>query len=142
MIVALSSGLSATASFLTSRYFLRSIIENKWAQRMKTIDREMEKDGLLFLFTLRLIPVMPYSLVNISMGLTRISALSFFLVTLAGMSITSFIYVNAGTHLAALTKMSDIWSPGLIGSFVALALTPIASRFLIAQIRKARAKRS
>ena len=141
-VVAFSSATGATLSFLTSRYLFRDFIMKKWSARMEKIDAEMDRDGLLFLFTLRLIPVMPYFVVNLSMGLTRISATSFYVVTLAGMSITGFVYANAGTHLAELHKISDIWSPGLIGSFVTLASMPFAARGLVHLLRKARSKPS
>ena len=129
IVISFASSLGALVAFLLSRHVLGAIIRPRFADRMAIVDAGMERDGAFYLFTLRLMPVFPFFLVNMLMGLTNIPVLTFYLVSQAGMLAGTIVYVNAGTQLAGLTSMMGILSPGLMASFIALGLFPWAARY-------------
>jgi len=131
LIVSFASSLGATLAFLASRYVLRDAIQRRFGERLKAINEGMAKDGPLYLFTLRLVPVFPFFLVNLLMGLTPIRTLSYYWVSQVGMLAGTLVYVNAGTQLAQITSLSGIVSPGLLLSFALLGVFPmLAKKFL------------
>ena len=131
LIVSFASSLGATLAFLASRYVLRDAIQRRFGDRLKAINAGMAKDGPLYLFTLRLVPVFPFFLVNLLMGLTPIRTLSYYWVSQVGMLAGTLVYVNAGTQLAQITSLSGIVSPGLLFSFALLGMFPLlAKKFL------------
>jgi len=137
-VVLLSATIGAMLAFWVARYALRDIVQRRFGDRMEAINRGLERDGVFYLFSLRLVPAFPFFLINLLMGLTTIQSATFFWVSLAGMLAGTTVYVNAGTQLAAITNLSDILSPLLIGSFVLLALFPWMARWGIERVKARR----
>ena len=142
LLVSFASSIGATVAFLSSRYFLRDWVTSKLGSRAQAIDAGLAKDGDFYLFSLRLIPILPFFVVNLLMGLTTMKSWRFYWVSQLGMLAGTIVYVNAGTQLSQLNSLSDITSPELVISFVALALLPWLTRRVLAfyQRRKAYAK--
>ncbi len=137
-VVLISATLGATLAFLAARYLFRDIVQRRFGDRLEAIDRGLERDGAFYLFSLRMVPAFPFFLINLLMGLTAIRVSTFFWVSLIGMLAGSAVYVNAGTQLAAITSLSDILSPTLIGSFLLLAIFPWLARWVIDISRRRR----
>ncbi len=136
VIVSFASTIGATLAFLVSRFILRSTVESRFGQRLAEINRGVEKDGAFYLFTLRLIPVVPFFLINLLMGLTRMKAFTFCWVSQIGMLAGTLVYVNAGTQLARLDSLQGILSPALLGSFVLLGIFPLIARRIVEAVQK------
>ena len=136
VIVSFASSAGATLAFLMSRFVLRSSVEKKFGNRLAEINRGMEKDGALYLFTLRLIPVVPFFVINLVMGLTKMKAGTFYGVSQLGMLGGTLVYVNAGTQIARLDSLQGILSPGLLGSFVLLGLFPLIARKIVDALKR------
>lgn len=132
VIVSFASSIGATLAFLASRFLLRDMVQARFGRRLAEIDRGLERDGAFYLFTLRLIPVVPFFLINLLMGLTRMKALTFYAVSQIGMLAGTLVYVNAGTQLGRLDSLQGILSPALIGSFVLLGFFPLIARRALA----------
>lgn len=128
LIVSFASSLGATLAFLASRYVLRDAIQRRFGDRLKTINDGMAKDGMLYLFTLRLVPIFPFFLVNLLMGLTPVRTRSYYWVSQLGMLAGTLVYVNAGTQLAQISSVSGIVSPGLVLSFALLGAFPFVAK--------------
>jgi pyruvate/2-oxoglutarate dehydrogenase complex dihydrolipoamide dehydrogenase (E3) component/uncharacterized membrane protein YdjX (TVP38/TMEM64 family) len=141
LIVSFASAIGASLAFLSSRYLLRDWIKARLGKRLDAIDRGIEKDGAFYLLTLRLIPALPFFLVNLAMGLTAMKLGTFYLVSQVGMLLGTLVYVNAGTQLAAIDSLSAILSPALIGSFVLLGLLPLIAKALLGWIKRRRVYR-
>lgn len=131
LIVSFASSLGATLAFLAARYLLRDWVRSRLGARADTIDTGIRRDGPFFLFSLRLIPVIPFFAVNLLMGLTSIRALTFYLVSQVGMLAGTAAYVNAGTQLARLENLSGIVSPALFASFALLGIFPWIARMVL-----------
>lgn len=138
LLVSFASTIGATFAMLASRFILRDWVRKRFASRIKSVDEGIQRDGAFYLFSLRLVPVFPFFVINLVMGLTSISVLTFYWVSQIGMLAATVIYVNAGTRLASLNSLSGLLSPALIGSFVLLALLPWLSRWVIARIKARR----
>ena len=136
LIVSFASSLGATLAFLTARFVLRDSIEARFGNRLTELNRGIQKDGAFYLFTLRLIPVVPFFVINLVMGLTKMKALTFYWVSQLGMLAGTAVYVNAGTQLGKLDSLKGILSPGLIGSFVLLGLFPLIARKIVETVQK------
>jgi pyruvate/2-oxoglutarate dehydrogenase complex dihydrolipoamide dehydrogenase (E3) component/uncharacterized membrane protein YdjX (TVP38/TMEM64 family) len=128
LVVSFASTLGATLAFLAARYLLRDTVQARFGKQLAPINEGVAKDGTFYLLTLRLVPVFPFFLINLLMGLTPISALRFYVVSQIGMLAGTAVYVNAGTQLAAIGSARDIVSPGLLGSFVLLGLFPLLAK--------------
>ena len=139
VIVSFASTIGATLAFLSSRYLLRDWVQGKFGTRLRAIDEGLEKDGAFYLFTLRLIPVFPFFVINLLMGLTRIKTFTFFWVSQLGMLAATAVFVNAGTQISRIESTAGLLSPMLIGSFVLLALFPWAAKWIIAFVNRRRA---
>ncbi len=124
LLVSFASSIGATLAFLCSRFLLRDWVQNRFADRLKAINQGVEKDGAFYLFSLRLLPIFPFFIVNLLMGLTPIRTGVFYAVSQIGMLAGTLVYVNAGTQLAQLESLSGILSPALLGSFILLGLFP------------------
>ncbi len=135
VLVSFASTVGATGAFLAARYLLRDTIQNRYGDRLKAINSGVEKDGPFYLFTLRLIPIIPFFLINLLLGLTRMAARTFFWVSQLGMLAGTVVYVNAGTQLAQISSKGDILSPGLIGAFVLLGIFPFIARAIVRAVR-------
>ena len=125
IIVSFASSIGATIACLVARFLLRDWVQNKFSEKLRTINDGIAKEGAFYLFTLRLIPVFPFFIINLAMGLTKIPIVTFFWVSQVGMLAGTIVFVNAGKELAKIDSLSGILSPGLIGSFVLLGLFPI-----------------
>lgn len=135
LIVSFASTVGATGAFLAARYLLRGPIQSRYGERLKSINAGIEKDGAFHLFTLRLVPLFPFFLINLLMGLTTMPARTFFWVSQLGMFAGTVVYVNAGTQLAQIQSAAGILSPGLIGAFVLLGLFPYLARAALNRLR-------
>ncbi|BFM50020.1 FAD-dependent oxidoreductase [Marinomonas sp. THO17] len=131
LIVSFASSIGATLAFLVSRYLLQATVQSKFGDRLAAINQGIEKEGAFYLFTLRLVPVFPFFLINLLMGLTRIRAFTFYWVSQLGMLAGTFVYVNAGTQLGQIDSLSGILSPSLLLSFVLLGVFPLASKKIL-----------
>jgi len=138
IIVSFASSIGALLAFLVARYLLRDIVQSRFGDRLKTVNDGISRDGAFYLFTLRLIPVFPFFLINLVMGLTTMRALTFYIVSQIGMLAGTIVYVNAGTQLAQLEGLAGILSPGLILSFVLLGIFPWLARLLVNFLRRRR----
>jgi pyruvate/2-oxoglutarate dehydrogenase complex dihydrolipoamide dehydrogenase (E3) component/uncharacterized membrane protein YdjX (TVP38/TMEM64 family) len=135
----ISASIGATLAFWMARYVFRDIVQRRFGSRMAAIDAGIKRDGAFYLFTLRLIPVFPFFMINVLMGLTAMRTATFFWISLVGMLAGTTIYANAGTRLGEISSPSDILSPGVIGSFALLAAFPWFSRSGLSYFRKRRA---
>ena len=136
LIVSFASCIGATLAFLAARFVLRDSIQNRFSQRLDEINKGIEKDGAFYLFTLRLVPLVPFFVINLVMGLTRMKTWTFYWVSQLGMLAGTAVYVNAGTQLGKIDSLKGILSPGLIGSFVLLGVFPLIARKVIEAVRK------
>ncbi len=137
-IISFASTIGATLAFLVSRYLIGNSVQRKFGDKLETINAGIRKDGAFYLLTLRLLPIFPFFLINLLMGLTSIRTLVFYLVSQAGMLPGTLVYVNAGTQLAQITSLKGILSPTLIFSFVLLGIFPLIAKTLVAFIKKRR----
>ncbi len=128
LLASFASSIGAFFAFLTSRYLLRDSFQAKFASKLNSINEGIEKDGGFYLFTLRLLPLFPFFIVNILMGLTTIKARTYYWVSQLGMLAGTFVYVNAGVQLAQIESLKDIISPTLLGSFALLAIFPLLAK--------------
>ena len=127
-LVSFASSVGATIAFLVSRYLLRDWVHARLGDRARAIDAGLERDGAFYLFTLRLIPIVPFFAVNLLMGLTPVRTLTFYLVSQIGMLAGTAVYVNAGTQLAQIEGLRGLVSPSLIASFALLGAFPWIAR--------------
>jgi len=135
IIVSFASSIGATLACFVARFILRDWVQNKFGDKLNTINEGIAKEGAFYLFTLRLIPVFPFFVINLVMGLTRIPLFTFYWVSQLGMLAGTAVFVNAGKELAKIDSLSGILSPGLIGSFVILGLFPLVVKKLITFIK-------
>ena len=128
LLVSFASSIGATLAFLVSRYLLRDAVASRLGKRLAEIDKGMQRDGAFYLFTLRLVPLFPFFIINLLLGLTAMRAWRFYWVSQLGMLAGTVVYVNAGTQLGRLQSLSGILSPGLIASFVLLGIFPLIAK--------------
>jgi pyruvate/2-oxoglutarate dehydrogenase complex dihydrolipoamide dehydrogenase (E3) component/uncharacterized membrane protein YdjX (TVP38/TMEM64 family) len=136
IVVSFASSVGALLAFLVSRYLLRDSVQSRFGKQLKPINEGMQRDGTVYLLTLRLVPAFPFWLVNLLMGLTPIGAGRFYLVSQLGMLAGTAVYVNAGTQLAAIQNARDVLSPGLLLSFVLLGLFPLIAKAVINAVQR------
>lgn len=130
LLASFASSLGAGLAFLVSRYLLRDTLRSHFGERMKHFDAGIEKDCAYYLLSMRLVPVIPFFLVNLLSGLTPMSFGKFYLVSQIGMLPGTLVFVYAGTQLASIKSLADVLSPGLLTAFVLLGLLPISMRLL------------
>lgn len=135
VIVSFASSIGATIAFLVSRFLFRDAVESKFGDRLAKLQDGIEREGAFYVFGLRLVPLFPFVMLNSLLGLTKIKTWTFYWASQLGMLAGTVIYVNAGSQLAEIDTLSDIASPGLIASFVALGLLPIGSKYLLNILR-------
>ncbi|MFC0227347.1 FAD-dependent oxidoreductase [Serratia aquatilis] len=128
VLVSFASTLGATLAMLISRFLLRDWVQRRFQHRFGAIDKGIAQDGAFYLFALRLVPVFPFFLINLAMGVTRLPARTFWWVSQLGMLPGTLVYVNAGRELAQITSLAGIVTPGLLGAFALLGLLPLISR--------------
>ncbi|AVH26517.1 TVP38/TMEM64 family protein [Vibrio diabolicus] len=135
LLVSFASTMGATLAFLSSRYLLCDWVQNKFGNKLIAINQGVEKDGAFYLFSLRLIPVFPFFLINLLMGLTPMSVGRFYLTSQVGMLPGTAVYLNAGTQLATIESLSGIISPAVLASFALLGLFPIITKWVMNKVR-------
>jgi pyruvate/2-oxoglutarate dehydrogenase complex dihydrolipoamide dehydrogenase (E3) component/uncharacterized membrane protein YdjX (TVP38/TMEM64 family) len=138
LLASFASTIGATLAFLVSRFLLRDWVKSTFSERIKAIDKGVEKDGPFYLLSLRLVPIFPFFVINLVMGVTSIKTATYYLVSQVGMLIGTAVYVNAGTQLAEIEAVSDIASKELILSFVLLGIFPIIAKLILNFIKQKR----
>lgn len=131
VLVSFASSVGALLAFWVSRYLLRGFMEQRFGKLLAPINAGLAQDGALYLLTLRLVPVFPFWLINLLMGLTTLGALKFYAVSQVGMLVGTAVVVNAGTQLAAIESARDVLSPGLLGSLVLLGVFPLLAKIIL-----------
>ena len=142
VLVSLASTTGATLAFLLARYLFRDAISARFGDKLRKIDAGMERDGAFYLFSLRLIPIFPFFVINAVMGLTAIPLVQFFFVSQVGMLPGTLVYVNAGTQLSQLESAAGILSLDVLFSFALLGLFPLIAKKLMALIQSKRSSNS
>jgi pyruvate/2-oxoglutarate dehydrogenase complex dihydrolipoamide dehydrogenase (E3) component/uncharacterized membrane protein YdjX (TVP38/TMEM64 family) len=138
VVVSFASSLGATLAMLAARYVLRDGVSSRLGSRLADIDKGIEREGAFYLFTLRLVPVFPFFVINLLMGLTKMKASVFYGVSQLGMLAGTLVFVNAGTQLARVDSLKGILSPGLLASFVLLGIFPLAAKGIIDALKARR----
>ncbi|BBM02372.1 TVP38/TMEM64 family protein [Microbulbifer sp. GL-2] len=138
VIVSFASSIGATLAFLMARYLFRDYIQEKFAVRLQVVNNGIEREGAFYLFALRLVPIFPFFLINILMGLTHLRVWAFYWVSQLGMLAATIVYVNAGTQLARIENLKDIVSPQLLLSFALLGLFPLLAKYFLNWLKRRR----
>jgi len=141
VLVSFASSIGATLAFLAARYVFREGVQRRFGHRLGAVNKGFARDGAFYLFTLRLVPVFPFFLINLLMGLTTMRTFTFYWVSQVGMLAGTVAYVNAGTQLARIESLSGILSPAVIASFAVLGFFPLAARRLARLLQARRAYR-
>jgi uncharacterized membrane protein YdjX (TVP38/TMEM64 family) len=128
ILVSFASALGATIAFLIARSLLGDWVQKRFGQYLEPINRGFEAEGSFYLFTLRMVPLFPFFVINLLMGLTRIGVAQFYLVSQIGMLAGTVLYVFAGTQLAEIHKLGDVLSPGLIVALTLLGAFPLIAK--------------
>jgi uncharacterized membrane protein YdjX (TVP38/TMEM64 family) len=131
LLVSFASSIGATLAFLAARFLFRDAVTARLGERLRAIDEGIEREGAYYLFTLRLVPLFPFFIINLAMGLTHLSVITFYWVSQAGMLAGTLVYVNAGTQLAKVESLSGLLSPPLVGSFALLGLFPLLAKKIV-----------
>jgi uncharacterized membrane protein YdjX (TVP38/TMEM64 family) len=141
VLVSFASSIGATLAFLAARFLAREWVQKKFGDQMAAINKGVEKEGAFYLFSLRLVPLIPFFAINLMMGVTPMKTWTFYWVSQLGMLAGTVVYVNAGTQLAQLSSPADILSAPLVASFVLLGLFPLAAKKLLAALSNRFAKK-
>lgn len=126
IIISFASAIGATLACFTSRFLLREWVQKKFAEKLSAVNRGIEKEGAFYLFTLRLIPIFPFFVINLVMGVTNMPLMTYYFVSQIGMLPGTAVYVNAGKELAKIQSLSGLLSPTLLASFALLGIFPLA----------------
>ncbi len=135
LIVSFASTIGATLAFLAARFLFQDTVTTHFASRLKIINQGIERDGAFYLFTLRLVPVFPFFMINLTMGLTTLRLWTFYWVSQLGMLAGTIVYINAGTQLAKIDSLAGILSPALLASFALLGVFPLAAKKIVETIK-------
>lgn len=135
IIVSFASSIGATFAFLAARFLFRDSIKSRFGDRLNSFNEGVNQEGAFYLLSLRLVPVFPFFLINLLMGLTNMKIWTFYWVSQLGMLAGTLVYVNAGTQLAKIKTLSDILSPTLLASFILLGLFPLITKKIIERIK-------
>ncbi len=136
LLASFAASLGATLAFLMARYVLRDSVQARFGPRLADINRGMERDGALYLLGLRLVPLVPFFVINLAMGLTTMRVWTYYWVSQLGMLAGTVVYVHAGTQLAHIATPRDVLSPGLLGAFVLLGIFPLLARRLLSAVQR------
>ena len=140
LLASFASSIGATLAFLVSRFLLRDALQSRYGERLRAVNEGMRRDGAYYLFTLRLIPAIPFFVVNVVMGLTPLKARTFYWVSQLGMLPATAIFVNAGAELGKISAPQDILSPVLVASLVLIGLFPLIARKVVERVNARRNK--
>ena len=136
LVISFASSIGATLAFFTSRVLLRKWVLERFGKYLVPINEGFEREGLFYLFALRMVPIFPFFAVNLLMGLTTIKARSFYIISQLGMLLSTVVYVNAGAQLSMINSLSGIISPPVIISFAILGVSPIIAKYLLNIIKR------
>jgi uncharacterized membrane protein YdjX (TVP38/TMEM64 family) len=136
LVVSFASTIGATLACFVARFLLRDWVQNRVGEKLSKINKGIEKEGSFYLFSLRLVPIFPFFIINLAMGLTPMKLWTFYWVSQIGMFPGTMVYVNAGKELGRLESLSGILSPGLLISFIILGLFPITAKKLLYLYKK------
>ena len=139
VVISFASTLGATLACMVSRYLLGGWVQNRFGDRLGALNQGLEREGAFYLFTMRLIPIFPFFLINLAMGLTKMPLFTFYWVSQLGMLPGTAVFVNAGTQLATIESAGDILSLRIILSFALLGIFPIAAKKIMGLVRKDKA---
>jgi len=137
--VSFASTIGATLAFLVSRFLLRDWVQNRFGDKLKAINDGFEREGSFYLFTLRLVPLFPFFVINLVMGLTPMRTATYYWVSQVGMFAGTIVYVNAGTQLGQIEKASGILSPGILFSFILLGIFPLVAKRIVDIVKRRKA---
>lgn len=139
VLASFASSVGAFLAFLSARWLLHDWVQKRFGKRLKTINEGIKRDGAFYLLSLRLVPLFPFFVINLVMGLTKVKAWTYYWVSQLGMLLATAVYVNAGTQLAEVERLSDVLSADLLGALVLLGLVPIIAKLILAYLKKRRA---
>jgi len=135
LVVSFASTIGATLAMLVSRFLLRDWVQGRFGDKLKAINAGIEAEGSFYLFSLRLVPIFPFFLINLAMGLTPLRSATFYWVSQLGMLPGTAVYVNAGTQLGQIESAAGILSPQILLSFALLGLFPLAAKKILAFLK-------
>ena len=136
LLTSFASSIGSTLCFLMSRFVLRNYVENKYRKYLEKVNSGIIKDGIFYLFFLRLSPIFPFFIINLIFGLTKMKATTFYIVSQIGMLIGTVVFVNAGVQLAKINSINDILSFEIIISFMLIGLVPFIIKKIVEKIKK------
>ena len=136
VVVSFASTIGATCAFLVSRFLLKNYVQRKFQQKLTAINEGIAKDGVFYLFTLRLIPLFPFFMINLAMGVTPIGVLRFYWVSQLGMLPGTIVYVNAGAQIGSIESLSGILAPSLLLSFALLGVFPLLAKKFVEYLKR------
>lgn len=136
LIASIASTLGAACAFLSARFLLHDAVQKHFSRQIATVNRGLEREGALYLLTLRLVPVFPFYLINLAMGLTKLKTFTYTWVSQLGMLPFTMVMVYAGTRLATISSLEEILSPRLLGIFVLLGLLPWIIKYLLQALQR------
>lgn len=134
LLVSFATTIGATLAFWGARFLFRDFLTKKFGRQFSIINQNIERDGIWYLFTLRLLPLFPFSLVNLLMAVTTIRTLPFFIMSQFGMLPATMLFVFAGQRLTKINSCSEVFSPSVWAALVLLAVSP----YLFKGVRKKR----
>lgn len=139
LLASFASSVGALLAFLSARWLLHDWVQERFSKRLKTINEGVQRDGAFYLLSLRLVPLFPFFVINLVMGLTKIKTWTYYWVSQLGMFLATAVYVNAGTQLAQVNSLGDVVSADLLGALVLLGIVPIVAKFILGFLKKRRA---
>jgi len=142
LLVSFASSIGATLAFLASRVLLRDWVQRRFGDYLAPLNKGIEKDGSFYLFSIRMVPLFPFFVVNLLMGLTAIRTTSFYLASQAGMLIGTAVYVNAGSELSQISSLSGLVSAPVLGSLVLLGVFPLIAKLILNSMQRNKALQS
>jgi len=142
IVVVISATIGATIAFLLARYLFDDFVQEKFGDKLKPIRENFRKEGAMYLFSMRLVPVFPFFAVNLLMGLTSIKTSTYAIASAIGMAPGTMVFINAGTQLSKLESLKGLLSPAIIASFVLLAVFPYIAKYLLQWIKSRRESNS
>ena len=140
LLVSFASSIGATLAFLVARTLLGEQVARRFNLQLKAINAGLEREGNFYLFSIRMVPLFPFFLVNLVMGLTSMRVFPFYVVSQLGMLAGTLVFVFAGTEVAKLDSVSDVLNPGLILALSLLGLFPLLARYLLKILSRRRAR--
>lgn len=140
IVVSIVSTVGASLAFLLARYLFRDLVQTKFATQLGPINDGIDRDGIFYLFAIRLVPTIPYFVVNAAMGLTTLKFWHYVWVSQLGMLATTAVFVNAGSQLGQLESFSGILSPTLIVALVVMGVFPLVAKWTVSYLRSRRHK--